>query len=106
MDTFFDSSWYYLRFLDSKNDKEFVNNGLTTKFMPVDVYVGGIEHAAVHMFFARFMSYFLYDNGLVAHAEPFKDLVPQGIVRARTYIDSETGRYFNPDEVQPSTEGM
>ncbi|KAE9550185.1 hypothetical protein FO519_006593, partial [Halicephalobus sp. NKZ332] len=100
LDTFFDSSWYYLRFLDPKNDDNFVDKKMTEMFMPVDVYVGGVEHAAVHMFFARFVSYFLYDSGLTACAEPFKDLVPQGIVRGRTFIDPETGRYITSQEVE------
>ncbi|TKR92967.1 hypothetical protein L596_007513 [Steinernema carpocapsae] len=102
LDTFFDSSWYYLRYLDVDNKNALVDYELTKKLMPVDVYVGGIEHAAVHMFFARFVSYFLNDIGASAVREPFSRLVPQGIVRGKTFIRPETGEYVKPDLVKSS----
>lgn len=99
LDTFFDSSWYYLRYLDVNNDHFPVSYDETVKSMPVDVYVGGIEHAAVHMFFARFISYFLKDIEVINSNEPFKSLVPQGIVRGRTFINPENGEYIKKDNV-------
>uniref|UniRef100_A0A0K0DNH4 leucine--tRNA ligase n=1 Tax=Angiostrongylus cantonensis TaxID=6313 RepID=A0A0K0DNH4_ANGCA len=113
LDTFFDSSWYYLRYLDPKNEHAPLSVEAATK-MPVDIYVGGIEHgssflrlyssfkyfisAAVHMFFARFMSYFLADIGVVQELEPFRNIIPQGIVRGKTYVDKQ-GRYFPKSEI-------
>ncbi|KAK0425857.1 hypothetical protein QR680_009430 [Steinernema hermaphroditum] len=101
LDTFFDSSWYYLRYLDVNNKSALVDYELTKKLMPVDVYVGGIEHAAIHMFFARFVSYFLNDIGASAVREPFSRLVPQGIVRGKTFIRPDTGEYVKSDLVKP-----
>ncbi|CAI4225836.1 unnamed protein product [Auanema sp. JU1783] len=98
LDTFFDSAWYYLRYLDPKNDNFLISKEATTD-MPVDVYVGGVEHAAVHMFFARFISYFLTDIGVTNFHEPFKHLIPQGIVRGKTFVVPETGLYVKPEEV-------
>ncbi|VDL63886.1 unnamed protein product [Nippostrongylus brasiliensis] len=96
LDTFFDSAWYYLRYLDPQNEQALISQE-AAKRMPVDIYVGGIEHAAVHMFFARFISYFLTDIGIQEH-EPFQNLIPQGIVRGKTFLDGE-GRYVPRSEV-------
>ncbi|KAK6052707.1 putative leucine--tRNA ligase, partial [Cooperia oncophora] len=82
---------YYLRYLDPHNENALISQEAAAR-MPVDIYVGGIEHAAVHMFFARFISYFLTDIGVTKLHEPFRDLIPQGIVRGKTFVDSE-GRY-------------
>ncbi len=83
MDTFFDSSWYFLRFCDPKNDKEPFARERVDHWLPVDVYIGGIEHAVLHLLYARFFQKFLYDLGLVKDKEPFKRLITQGMVLKR-----------------------
>ncbi len=81
--TFFDSSWYFLRFCDPKNDKEPFARERVDHWLPVDVYIGGIEHAVLHLLYARFFQKFLYDLGLVKDKEPFKRLITQGMVLKR-----------------------
>jgi leucyl-tRNA synthetase len=83
MDTFFDSSWYFLRFCDPKNEREPFSKEAVSRWMPVDVYIGGIEHAVLHLLYARFFQKFLKDLGLVEEEEPFVKLITQGMVLKR-----------------------
>ena len=92
------SCWYYLRFLDPYNDRAFVGREAERYWMPVDVYVGGAEHAVLHLLYARFWHKVLYDIGLVSTDEPFRKLFNQGMVLAFSYRDA-SGRYHEPGEV-------
>jgi leucyl-tRNA synthetase len=83
MDTFFDSSWYFLRYCDPKNDKLPFDPKKVESWMPVDYYIGGIEHAVLHLLYARFFQKFLFDLGLVKDPEPFERLITQGMVLKR-----------------------
>ncbi|MFN3264755.1 MAG: leucine--tRNA ligase, partial [Aquificaceae bacterium] len=83
MDTFFDSSWYFLRFCDPVNSEKPFAPEKAEFWMPVDLYIGGIEHAVLHLLYARFFQKFLYDLGLVKDKEPFLRLVTQGMVLKR-----------------------
>ena len=74
------SSWYYLRYIDPNNDDEFADYELMKHWMPVDLYVGGPEHAVGHLLYSRFFNNFLYDKGLVPYSEPFTKLVHQGMI--------------------------
>ena len=80
MDTFVDSSWYFLRFIDPHNEDSIFDSDKVNYWMPVDQYIGGKEHATKHLIYARFIQKFLYDNGLVATDEPFDHLFTQGLV--------------------------
>ncbi|MBQ8923825.1 MAG: leucine--tRNA ligase, partial [Lachnospiraceae bacterium] len=82
------SSWYFLRYVDNKNDKELVNREKADKYLPVDMYIGGVEHAVLHLLYSRFYTKFLSDIGVVDFDEPFKKLFNQGMVCGR---DKETG---------------
>jgi len=83
MDTFLDSSWYFLRYCDPKNDKLPFDPKKVERWMPVDYYIGGIEHAVLHLLYARFFQKFLFDLGLVKDPEPFERLITQGMVLKR-----------------------
>lgn len=104
MDTFMDSSWYFFRFLDAKNETALLNPEKANAGMPVDLYIGGVEHAILHLLYARFISKFLattsvWPKGNLAQGEPFKRLITQGMVHGETFTDPETGRFLRPDEV-------
>ncbi len=99
MDTFVDSSWYYARFLSPKDDKQPFSPEEAKKWLPVDVYVGGPEHAVAHLLYFRFWHKVMRDMGLVQSDEPVKRLITQGMVLDWSYQDPETGEYFRPDEV-------
>lgn len=92
------SCWYYLRFLDPHNDREFVGREAERYWMPVDVYVGGAEHAVLHLLYARFWHKVLYDIGAVSTEEPFQRLFNQGMILAFSFRDA-SGRYHEPSEV-------
>ena len=93
------SSWYFLRYCDPHNDKEAWSKEADAYWMPVDVYVGGVEHAVLHLLYARFWQKVLFDAGLVSCDEPFKKLVNQGMVLAYSYRD-DNGKYYYPKEVE------
>lgn len=88
LDTFIDSSWYFLRFLDSLNEDSMFELEHIEEWMPVDVYVGGMEHAIMHLLYARFVHKFLCDHHAIEDPslrEPFKELIVQGLVKGKTY---------------------
>ena len=92
------SSWYYLRFIDPRNASAAFDKDAEKAWMPVDLYVGGIEHATLHLLYARFWHKVLYDAGYVSTPEPFARLFNQGMVHARSFRD-DSGRYYYPDDV-------
>lgn len=100
MDTFVDSSWYFMRYCDPKNDEKMVAEG-TQYWMPVDQYIGGIEHAILHLLYARFWTKVMRDMGLVKIDEPFTRLLTQGMVLNEAFSRTNTGKhYFWADELE------
>lgn len=95
------SSWYYLRFIDPNNNEAFINKDKEKEWMPVDVYVGGAEHATRHLIYARFWHKFLYDLGLVSTKEPFMRLESVGLILAEggVKMSKRLGNVVNPDEI-------
>ncbi len=95
------SCWYYLRFLDPNNDKEFVNKDLEKYWMPVNLYLGGAEHAVLHLLYARFWHKVLFDLGYVSTREPFVRLYHQGMILGEdsNKMSKSKGNVVNPDEV-------
>lgn len=100
MDTFIDSSWYFLRYPDARNDHAVFDRAITNDWMAVDQYVGGIEHAILHLLYSRFFTKVLRDRGLLNVDEPFDRLLTQGMVQGRTYKNPRTGKYVIPAYVQ------
>ncbi len=100
------SSWYFLRYVDSKNDKELVSKEKADKYLPVDMYIGGVEHAVLHLLYSRFYTKFLHDIGVVDFDEPFKKLFNQGMVCGRdketgamTKMSKSLGNIVSPDDI-------
>ena len=109
MDTFVDSSWYYTRFTDPENAVEPFAPNVAGAILPVDVYIGGVEHAILHLLYARFISKFLSTThlwpsggGAENNGEPFRKLITQGMVHGKTFSDPQTGRFLRPNEVAHS----
>ena len=100
-DTFMESSWYYARFTCSDEDQSMLNPERANYWLPVDQYVGGIEHAILHLLYARFFHKLLRDEGFVESDEPFKSLLCQGMVLAESFYIEEEGRkvWLSPSDV-------
>lgn len=99
------SCWYYLRYLDPNNDVEAWSREKEQYWMPVDLYIGGKEHAVLHLLYARFWHKVLYDRGYVSTAEPFKKLFHQGLITAFSYEDPDTRFLVPTDQVEEYEEG-
>ncbi|MBU2573242.1 MAG: leucine--tRNA ligase [Elusimicrobia bacterium] len=99
------SCWYYLRFTDPKNTDAFVSPAAEKAWLPVDLYIGGAEHAVLHLLYARFWHKVLYDLGYVSTKEPFKKLVHQGMILSYAYRDSKGG-YRNYEELDIREAGL
>ena len=94
------SSWYFLRYVDSKNDKELVSKEKAEKYLPVDMYIGGVEHAVLHLLYSRFYTKFLNDIGVIDFDEPFIRLFNQGmIVKNGAKMSKSKGNAVSPDEL-------
>ena len=100
MDTFMCSAWYMFRFIDPKNDKEPFSPAIANDWLPVDHYVGGLEHANQHLIYLRFMSHFLYDIGYLPTPEPVKNFMDNGLVRVDgAKMSKSKGNEVKPDEM-------
>jgi len=100
MDTFVDSSWYFLRYTDPHNDAAPFDRGLVDYWLPVNQYIGGIEHAILHLMYARFFTKALYDLGIVGFKEPFARLFNQGMIyRFGAKMSKSKGNVVSPDEL-------
>ena len=100
MDTFLDSSWYFLRYCDPKNKEEAWNKEQADYWMNVDQYIGGVEHAILHLMYARFFQKALYDLGYTSYSEPFENLLTQGMVLKDGFKMSKSkGNVVSPAEI-------
>lgn len=100
------SSWYFLRYVDSKNKNELVSKDKADKYLPVDMYIGGVEHAVLHLLYSRFYTKFLHDIGVVSFDEPFQKLFNQGMINGRdrvtgkpTKMSKSLGNIVSPDDI-------
>ena len=104
MDTFMCSSWYFLRFSDPSNTELPFGREAVDGWLPVNQYVGGIEHAILHLLYSRFFTKVLRDRGLLGFDEPFKRLLTQGMVQAITYKNPASGKYIAPADVADASD--
>ena len=95
------SSWYFLRYVDNKNEGELVSKEKAHKYLPVDMYIGGVEHAVLHLLYSRFYTKFLYDIGVIDFDEPFAKLFNQGMITGKNGIkmSKSKGNVVSPDEL-------
>ncbi len=100
MDTFVDSSWYFLRYLSPKDKNQAFDRGVVDKWLPVDQYIGGVEHAILHLMYSRFIVKVLYDAGYIGFNEPFAKLFTQGmIVKDGAKMSKSKGNVVSPDKL-------
>ena len=104
------SCWYYLRFCDNRNSDQFIDPAVEKYWLPVDLYIGGAEHAVLHLLYSRFWHKVLFDRGHVSCAEPFRRLVNQGMILGETefrvYKDASTGAFLTAEEAERAPEGQ
>ena len=95
------SSWYFLRYVDNHNDKELVSREKADEMLPVDMYIGGVEHAVLHLLYSRFYTKFLYDIGVIDFDEPFHKLFNQGMITGKNGIkmSKSKGNVVSPDDL-------
>lgn len=107
MDTFMESSWYQFRYMSPHAEHAMVDSQAATYWQQVDQYIGGIEHAILHLLYARFFTKLMHDEGIISVREPFKQLLTQGMVLQATYyreLDNGKKQWFNPSEVEVQTD--
>lgn len=95
------SSWYFLRYVDAHNDKELISKERAAKYLPVDMYIGGVEHAVLHLLYSRFWTKFLYDIKVLDFNEPFKKLFNQGMITGKNGVkmSKSLGNVVSPDDL-------
>lgn len=106
LDTFVDSSWYFLRYLSPSLSNKPFDSSLVNQYFPVDLYIGGVEHAILHLLYSRFFMHFLHSLGMVEGREPFKALLTQGMVHGPTYKHPINKTFLRPEEVIFNGQGI